>query len=227
MRLIIAFLAIAIPIAIGVVGVLLTMNPPEYHVAEYFIIGIAAAIASLSLVWAIASSESINLRLPIGLIGVLVSTLTLNPAIWWVEAKENAVSAASENISDLSDDQLRARASVLARNIRDFEAKYKDELIEAVPMIDEPTLTQKQIDEKWIERSNTLIRVTTRANNEFRRLFLPELIALIKVMRDRISGEIPPVPSEALATLNGEPASSPSAASAAADYLEVLASKLP
>ena len=29
MRLIIAFLAIAIPIAIGVVGVLLTMNPPE------------------------------------------------------------------------------------------------------------------------------------------------------------------------------------------------------
>lgn len=158
MRLIIAFLAIAIPIAIGVVGVLLTMNPPEYHVAEYFIIGIAAAIASLSLVWAIASSKSINLRLPIGLIGVLVSTLTLNPAIWWVEAKENAVSAASENISDLSDDQLRARASVLARNIRDFEAKYKDELIEAVPMIDEPTLTQKQIDEKWIERSNTLIK---------------------------------------------------------------------
>ena len=227
MRLIITFLSIAIPVAIGVVGVLLTMTPPEYIIAEYFIIGIAAAIGSLSLIWGVASSEPINLRLSIGIVGVLISTLALHPAIWWVEAKENAASAASENISDLSDDQLRARASALARNIRDFEAKYKDELIEAVPMIDQPTLTQEQIDERWIERSNTLVRVTTRANNDFKRLFLPELVALIKVMRDRISGEIPPVPPEALATLNGEPASSPSAASAAADYLEVLASKLP
>jgi hypothetical protein len=88
-------------------------------------------------------------------------------------------------------------------------------------------LTQQQIDEKWIERSNTLIRVTSRANVEFKRLFLPELVALIKVMRERIPGEIPAIPPDALATLNGEPAASPSAASAAADYLEVLASKLP
>jgi hypothetical protein len=222
---IITILSIAIPTAVAVVVGLLTMA--EYHLAEYFIIGIAAAIASLSLVWGIASKESINLRLSIGIIGVLISTLFLNPAIWWVEAKENAVSAASENVSNLSDDQLRARASVLARNIRDFEAKYKEELIEAVPMIDQQTLTQAQIDEKWLERSNTLIRATARANIDFKRLLLPELVMLIKVMRDRIPGEIPTIPPEALATLNGEPAASASAASSAADYLEVLASKLP
>jgi len=224
---IIAILSIAIPTAIAVVLGLLTMTPPEYQVAEYFIIGIAAAIGSLSLIWGIASSESINLRLPIGIIGILVSTLALHPAIWWVEAKESAASAASENISDLSDDQLRGRASVLAHSIRDFEARYKEELVEAVPMIDPTTLTQEQIDEKWIERSNTLVRVTARANIDFKRLLLPQLIALIKVMRDRIPGDVPAIPPEALATLNGEPAESPSAASATADYLEILASKLP
>jgi hypothetical protein len=133
---VIAILSIAIPIAIAAVIGLLTMTPPDYVVAEYFIIGIAAAIGSLSLIWGIASSESVNLRLSIGMIGILFSTLALHPAIWWVEAKENVVSAASENISDLSDDQLRARASALSSKIRDFETKYKEELIEAVPMID-------------------------------------------------------------------------------------------
>jgi hypothetical protein len=94
-------------------------------------------------------------------------------------------------------------------------------------MIDRPELSKEQIDENWLERSNNLVRVTARANIEFNRLFLRELVALIKVMRDRIPGEMPAIPSEALATLNGEPAANPSAASAAADYLEVLASKLP
>jgi hypothetical protein len=224
---IIAILSVAIPTAIAVVLGLLAMTPPEYQIAEYFIIGIAAAIGSLSLIWGITSTEGINLRLSIGIVGILFSTLGINPALWWLEAKANSVSAASENISNLSDDQLRARASVLSTKMRDFETRFKEELIDAVPMIDRPTLTQEQIDELWIERSNTLVRVSSKANIEFKRLFLPELVALIKVMRERIPGEIPPIPPEALATLNGEPASSSSASSSAADYLEVLASKLP
>ena len=57
--------------------------------------------------------------------------------------------------------------------MRDFEIKYKDELIETVPMLDQQTLTKEQVDEKWLERSNTLVKVTTRANNIE---ILPELL---------------------------------------------------
>ena len=72
---IIAILSIAIPTAVAVVIGLLCMTPPEYSMAEYFIIGIASAIGLLSLVWGIASSEKISLRLPIGVVGILFATL--------------------------------------------------------------------------------------------------------------------------------------------------------
>lgn len=168
---VIAILAIAVPVAIAIVIGLLTMASPDYAAAVWLIIAICAGIGALSFLWGIGAKEPIYLRLGIGIVGVLFSILALPPAIWWVEAKEGAISAASENISDLSDDQLRARASSLARRIRDFEAKYKEELIETVPMIDKQTLTQEQIGEKWIERSNTLVRVTTRANIDFKNYY--------------------------------------------------------
>jgi hypothetical protein len=223
---VLAILGGAIPIAIAAFVGALSMTPPDFSLARWLVIGIAAAIGALSFLWAMTAKEPMNFRLGLGIVGVLFAILALPLTIWWVEAKETAVNPASENISALSDDELRGRASSLSREIRQFEAKYLQELADTVPMSDPPSLTKEQINELWLERSNALIRITARANIEFRRLFLQQLISIIKAMRDRIPNEDPPIPPEAIPALKGELAGSHSA-SATADYLEILASKLP
>jgi hypothetical protein len=224
---------------LGVVGTLvvlafgtcigvLSMTPPEYWLAKGCLVGAALGLSLIGLFWAATVVDTdLWLKLGVGLLAVWFSVVGLPLFLALIDAKETRgiISSPLENLATLSDDDLRQRSSSLSNELHKFESDYDPTNPALTPQY-KFNLSKERQAEEWREYTNKIIIYYTKRNIEFIRLYSARITSIIAEMQARIPGGPPPVPVLAVPALSGNLAGG-APVSAVADYIVLLASKLP
>jgi hypothetical protein len=220
-----SLLGLAAFFAAAAYGVLAIPSPP-YDFSRDAIVIAACCIAIVGVLWAADEKTPPRGRIASGISLVVIAVLGAVFFVAWVKEREqrDLEKFAFENLSTISDGELKSRASELARELKDFEKETQ--LAEpSLEIPDSRNLTEDQRREQWRESDQRLTMHTQKTNIEFRRLYLPRASSLVAEMRARIPGQTEP-PLAARPGLAGMMAGV-RPASALADYILDLAQKLP
>ncbi len=164
----------------------------------------------------------------------------------WTTAKQEEVSAknqqtldvikvavlpdtnsAVQNLSHLSNNQIKQHVSTLAARMRTFEAGLKSTQMRDMAQQLPKGASQQQREADWNAKTATMFSQSAEAQSQFRSQFLPQALALREIMSKRL-GILQPCPSDRkTVALDFGMLAGASPVSDAADYLEGLARQLP
>lgn len=228
-----ALIALAL-LALPAVGVTMMFSP------DYIVFGGGVGISVLGIgltTWLYWDNlKNIRLRLDdgsviqkplwIGMIIILVELLA--PTLVGYRNYVATPSYSLQNLSMLSDDELKTQSQILSKQLRDFQADVtlrETQLFENEMPPPMNTLPAKRI-EIFRRESKRLMQRSMLDNIEYRRKLFPRAMALVAEIRGREMGTAPSPPTDAHPALVGLLAG-PAPLNALADYIEDLASRLP
>lgn len=186
-----------------------------------FLIGVALLVMFIGW-WTTAEQEEASAKREIKL-DRLQETLDTIKSAMPVPDTGSAV----QNLSQLSNIQLRQRVSDLTARMRTFEAGIKESQMKELSSRSPANLSPEQRQTEWNAYTARMLSQSAEAQAQFRSQFLPQALALREAISTRV-GILQPYSSDPkTVALDYGMLAGVSPISDAADYLESLARRLP
>jgi len=183
-------------------------------------------------IWGVSSSDPPHHKLRVGIPGLILVVIFLSGVFWYFEFREqqDLLKFHDDEIVVLTNADLKKRAYKLIDNLKDYDVSREEALIAIMNSITTRVYPNDPQGRHRIffEDGNRLGAEGERQNAIWRRDFWPQVLGIIRVVRQRVTVPIPEPDTSVSAALEaGTLVGGIAPASAVAAYLETVVATLP